>query len=65
MKPEDILNLRKALSRTQQQMATLVGTTKVTWCRWENGKSEPLPIYRNKLIKLINFVGKKQEVPNE
>lgn len=38
--PEQILELRHALRRTQEQMARLIGVSAVTWCRWEKGTTK-------------------------
>ena len=57
----DLKVLRTKLHRTQAEMATLVGVTKLTWGRWERGEFTPLPVYRRKLAKLIAFVGRTKE----
>lgn len=41
MKPDQIRQIRKALSLTQQQFAELLGVSFVTLNRWENGQSKP------------------------
>ena len=50
MKPDQIRQIRKALSLTQQQFAELLGVSFVTLNRWENGHSSPtgavMEVYR-------------------
>lgn len=50
-----IKQMRQELGRTQQGMATIVGVSVVTWSRWENGTSLPLPIFQSKLRKLYKY----------
>jgi DNA-binding XRE family transcriptional regulator len=57
----ELKDLRAKLHRTQAEMATLVGVTKLTWGRWERGEFTPLPVYRIKLAKLLAFVGRTKE----
>ncbi|MGE0483483.1 MAG: helicase-related protein [Gammaproteobacteria bacterium] len=49
MKPEQIRNLRKSMSLTQQQFAELLGVSFVTLNRWENGQSKPSAMGLSKL----------------
>lgn len=57
---EQIRAMREFLGRNQSQMATLVGTTQVTWSRWEDGTT-PMPFFREKLWKLQDFVDKQKK----
>src|SRR5690606_21269785 len=49
MKPEQIRDLRKSMSLTQQQFAELLGVSFVTLNRWENGQSKPSAMGLSKL----------------
>lgn len=53
--PIQIKEIRLKLGRTQQGMAVIVGTTGVTWSRWELGNATPLPVFAEKLEKLYEF----------
>lgn len=61
MTPERIRKLRKMLGRTQKGMAEIIGTTNVTWGRWERGEHPPLPVFVEKLEKLWTFAKKQEE----
>lgn len=52
LSPEDIKNLRLSLGWTQQHFAEMLGTALSSVSKWENGKSEPLPVYQKKLKEL-------------
>jgi superfamily II DNA or RNA helicase len=52
MKPEQIRDLRKSMSLTQQQFAELLGVSFVTLNRWENGQSKPSAMGLSKLREL-------------
>lgn len=58
--PTMIKQLREHLGRTQEGMAGIVGTTGVSWSRWESGTHSPLPVYAEKLVKLLKFAGIKE-----
>jgi DNA-binding XRE family transcriptional regulator len=49
---EEIINLRKERGWTQKELAKHIGTVWQTVSAWENGKRQPLPIFRDKLIAL-------------
>lgn len=49
MNPEQIRELRKSMSLTQQQFAELLGVSFVTLNRWENGQSKPSAMGISKL----------------
>lgn len=51
--PAHLTYFRKHFSLTQAQAAQLVGVTRVTWNRWETGKS-PVPAH---LIHTLRAVG--------
>ena len=55
MTPEKIKTIRLKLGRTQVGMANIIGTTGVTWSRWELGNATPLPVFIEKLEKLYTF----------
>jgi len=48
--------LRIDLGRTKAGMAKLVGTTPTTIYRWEQGITNPLPVFVEKLEKLTKWV---------
>ncbi len=52
LSPEDIKSLRLSLGWTQQHFAEMLGTALSSVSKWENGKSEPLPVYQKKLREL-------------
>jgi len=55
MTPADLKELRLTLGRTQEGMAQIVGTSVASWCRWEKGITEPLPIFRERLTKMLAY----------
>lgn len=59
--PKEIRTLRNFLGWSQAELATNLCTTKETVNRWENGHSQPLPIFRDKLKALQ----KKQQPKGE
>lgn len=61
MTPKKIKELRHMLGRTQEGMAEIIGTSKVTWGRWERGEHPPLKIFCEKLEKLWAFAKKQEE----
>ncbi len=52
---KQIRQLRKSLGRTQIGMASIIGVSAMTWARWEKGQSSPLPVFREKLKKLLRY----------
>ena len=48
-----IKELREALKMTQSQLAYKLGCGWNAISRWENGKSKPSPVFKDKLNKLI------------
>ena len=53
---QEIKDLRKALGRTQEELARLIGATSMSVFRWETGRSAPIPSYQEKLKKLQEWV---------
>lgn len=51
-----IKEIREALKMTQSELAYKLGCGWVTVCRWENGKSKPSPVFKDKLNKLIRQI---------
>ena len=51
-----VKELRKKLGLTQQQLADKLGVVGYTVRRWEAGKSNPLPVFQEKLEKLAKSV---------
>lgn len=54
--PKEIEKIRYALVKTPEQMGHMFGVSEQTWLNWENGKSTPLPVFSNRLIKLRDFL---------
>lgn len=44
---------RKELRYSQQQIADILGVSRVSYARWESGKSEPLGAHLEKLEKFL------------
>ncbi len=59
MTAQEIITLRDTLRRTQKEMAHIVGTTTVTWSRWERGISKPMIVFQEKLEKLAMYTSKQ------
>lgn len=65
--------LRREQNWTQEELAVMVGTTKVTISRWENGSVVPSPYFREKLREVFNkesdeelgFLQKSQQANSE
>lgn len=58
---DNILSTRRALGRSQTAFANLLGTTQVTVSRWERGLTHPQPVFRQKLVKLLEYAEKLEE----
>jgi DNA-binding transcriptional regulator YiaG len=52
IEPEEIIKLRNFLGWTQQKLADEICTTVQTVNRWENGHTQPLAIFKDKLKAL-------------
>jgi DNA-binding transcriptional regulator YiaG len=57
--PRQIIQLRKALGLTQQQLADLIAANRPTVARWEAGKHQPRGGYLKALKELQEKVRKK------
>jgi DNA-binding transcriptional regulator YiaG len=55
MTPRQIIQLRKALGLTQQQLADMIGSQRHTVSRWETGENEP----RGANLKALRELQKK------
>ena len=53
MYPQKIKKLREKMIMSQEELAALLGTNKVTISRWENGKFEPNYKYKKLLNELF------------
>ena len=53
MTSEEILAIRRSLGLSRRQLASLMGTTYETLCRWENGHRVPSTAYASKLRDLV------------
>ncbi len=49
----DILTMRQSLGMTQVELATALGVSVRTVCRWEAGTSTVHPIYRERVEALV------------
>lgn len=52
MTPEEIRELRQLYCVSQERFAHLLGTTVVSVCRWENGKTKPSRLYVREMKNL-------------
>jgi len=52
MEANEILELRKKLKMTQQQLADAIGIDRVTVARWETGKKKPSNLAKAQLARL-------------
>lgn len=53
MTGQEIKENRKAKGLTQEDLAKLIGVSRVTIARWETDKTEPLPIFKEILRKKL------------
>lgn len=53
MYPQKIKTLREKMIISQEELATILGTNKVTISRWENAKFEPNYKYKKLLNELF------------
>lgn len=51
MNKEEIIAIRKALGLTQEQFASILGTTHTTVNRWENGKAKASRLYVKEIMR--------------
>jgi len=49
--------IRKNRKHTQEYCIHIVGCNVRTWYRWEQGLTHPIPIYKNKIIKMFPELG--------
>jgi len=47
---------RLARGLTQLQVASKIGTTRVSVNKWENGASNPMPVYRERLNRVFGRI---------
>lgn len=57
--PRQIKALRRALGWTMEEFAAFVGVTRYnkwscTVSKWESGKVRPLPVFRAKMLELVD-----------
>ena len=50
---KEIKEIREAKRLTQEDLAKLIGVSRVTVARWETGKTKPLPIFQEILGKKL------------
>ena len=61
MKAEDIKKIRVELELTQDELATVLGITKVSIARYESSSSSPQGDVERKLIQLKQFLNKNED----
>jgi len=64
MTPRQIINLRKALGLTQQQLANQLAANRPTVARWEAGRHQPRGGYLKALRELQKKAKRKTEIEN-
>ena len=64
MTPRQIINLRKALGLTQQQLADQLAANRPTVARWEAGRHQPRGGYLKALRELQKKAKRKTEIEN-
>ena len=58
MTPKELLEMRKTLNLTQQQLAVKLGVAEVTVSRWERGQHRPSKLALKQLKRLVNRRGR-------
>jgi len=53
IEPADLVFIRKTLNKSQESVAEMCSTSQVTWSRWERGVTAPIPVYREKILALL------------
>ena len=61
MKAEEIKKIREELELTQEELATVLGITKVSIARYESSSSSPQGDVERKLIQLKQFLDKNED----
>ena len=61
MTPAHLKAFRRHFGLSQAKAATLLGMTRVSWCRWETGAS-PLPVYLRFALIGLGRELKRQQV---
>lgn len=51
--PADLVFIRRVLNKSQENVAQMCSTSQVTWSRWERGVTAPIPVYREKILALL------------
>jgi len=64
MTPRQIINLRKVLGLTQQQLANQLAANRPTVARWEAGRHQPRGGYLKALRELQRKAKRKTEIEN-
>ena len=57
--PRLVRELRERTGLTQEKFAAKLGVTFPTINRWENGRTKPSPLARQKIEKLLKSMGQK------
>ncbi len=56
----DVRALREKLGMTQKELAAKIGASLPSLNRWENGKSEPMPVFRRAMETLERKANKRE-----
>ena len=54
MKPEQIRRIRKRLGLSQRVFAQIIGASKISVLRWENGHTKMHPIFEKQIREHFN-----------
>ena len=58
--PQHLLLFRRTLGLTQSEAARMLGVTRVTWNRWENGRTHP-PDFLLKVLQVAIQAWKREQ----
>ena len=58
--PQHLLLFRRTLSLTQSEAARMLGVTRTTWNRWENGRTHP-PDFLLKVLQVAIQAWKREQ----
>jgi len=61
MKSNEIVAIRNRLGVSRRELASLIGTTYETLCRWENGQREPSGSNERRLREIAGGVGRPND----
>ena len=58
--PQHLILFRQTLGLTQSEAARMLGVTRVTWNRWENGRTHP-PDFLLKVLQVAIQTWKREQ----